>query len=97
MQASQGIEGVTGDLDILAAAVARARLCAGFVCARCQVLGSKTYYPPFKLEESPGEVLAAFVPQYYLDGTRPVPGEIIVNAVPDVCRRWPRPFRAGRP
>ncbi|RLQ23083.1 excinuclease ABC subunit UvrC [Seongchinamella sediminis] len=84
VQASQGIEGVTGDLDILAAAVDAGRACVQVLFVRgARVLGSKTYYPPLKLQESPGEVLAAFIPQYYLDGSRAIPGEIIVNQEPD--------------
>ena len=84
VQASQGIEGVKGDLDILAAAVDAGRACVQVLFVRsARVLGSKTYYPPLKLQESPAEVLAAFIPQYYLGGTRAVPGEIIVNALPE--------------
>jgi excinuclease ABC subunit C len=84
VQASQGIEGVTGDLDILAAAVSAGRACVQVLFVRgARVLGSKTYYPPLKLQESPAEVLAAFIPQYYLSGTRALPGEIIVNEAPE--------------
>ncbi len=84
VQASQGIEGVKGDLDILAAAVSGGRACVQVLFVRgARVLGSKTYYPPLKLEESPGEVLAAFIPQYYLGGERAVPAEIIVNREPE--------------
>jgi excinuclease ABC subunit C len=84
VQASQGIEGVKGDLDILAAAVDAGRACVQVLFVRsARVLGSKTYYPPLKLQENPAEVLAAFIPQYYLGGTRAVPGEIIVNALPE--------------
>ncbi len=84
VQASQGIEGVTGDLDILAAAVDAGRACVQVLFVRgARVLGSKTYYPPLKLQESPGEVLAAFIPQYYLNGTRAIPGEIVVNEDPE--------------
>lgn len=84
VQASQGIEGVTGDLDILAAAVDAGRACVQVLFVRgARVLGSKTYYPPLKLQESPGEVLAAFIPQYYLNGTRAIPGEIVVNEEPE--------------
>ena len=84
VQASQGIEGVKGDLDILAAAVDAGRACVQVLFVRgARVLGSKTYYPPLKLEETPGEVLAAFLPQYYLNGTRAIPGEIIVNEEPE--------------
>lgn len=83
VQASQGIEGVTGDLDILAAAVSAGRACVQVLFVReARVLGSKTYYPPLKLEESTAEVLSAFIPQYYLNGSRAIPGEVIVNEPP---------------
>ena len=48
-----------------------------------RVLGSKTYYPPLKLQESAAQVLAAFIPQYYLGGARAIPVEIIVNESPE--------------
>ena len=83
VQASQAIEGVKGDLDILAAVVAEGRACVQVLFVRgARVLGSRTYYPPLKLEEDPGQVLAAFIPQYYLGGARAIPPEIIVNAPP---------------
>lgn len=86
VQASQGIEGVKGDLDIMAAAVSAGRACVQVLYVReARVLGSKTYYPPLKLEESPAQVLEAFIPQYYLNGSRAIPGEIIVNEVPDAA------------
>jgi excinuclease ABC subunit C len=84
VQASQGIEGVTGDLDILSAAVSGGSACVQVLFVRgARVLGSKTHYPPLKLEENPAEVLAAFLPQYYLSPAHPTPGEIIVNALPE--------------
>ncbi|MFK7977973.1 MAG: excinuclease ABC subunit UvrC [Halioglobus sp.] len=84
VQASQGIEGVSGDLDILAAATSHGRACVQVLFVRgARVLGSKTYYPPLKLQESPAEVLEAFIPQYYLGAVRAVPGEIIVNELPE--------------
>jgi len=84
VQASQGIEGVTGDLDILAAAVSAGRACVQVLYVRgARVLGSKTYYPPLKLQESEAQVLAAFIPQYYLGGTHAIPSEIIVNQSPE--------------
>lgn len=84
VQASQGIEGVTGDLDILAAKTSHGRACVQVLFVRgARVLGSKTYYPPLKLEEDEAQVLSAFIPQYYLAEARQVPGEIIVNALPE--------------
>tara|TARA_B110000503_G_C7173585_1_gene425848 strand:+ start:28085 stop:29908 length:1824 start_codon:yes stop_codon:yes gene_type:complete len=84
VQASQGIEGVTGDLDILAAAVSHGRACVQVLFVRgARVLGSKTYYPPLKLQEDTGRVIAAFIPQFYLGAARAIPAEIIVNATPE--------------
>ena len=84
VQASQGIEGVSGDLDIVAAAVSGGCSCVQVLFVRgARVLGSKSYYPTPKLAETPGEVLTAFLPQYYLAGTRVIPGEIIVNGAPE--------------
>jgi len=84
VQASQGIEGVTGDLDILAVATSHGRACVQVVFVRgARVLGSKTYYPPVKLQESSAQVLAAFIPQFYLGVDRLVPSEVIVNEAPE--------------
>jgi len=84
VQASQGIEGVSGDLDILAAKTALGRACVQVLFVRgARVLGSKTYYPPLKLQEEEAQVLSAFIPQYYLAEARAVPAEIIVNALPE--------------
>jgi excinuclease ABC subunit C len=84
VQASQGIEGVSGDLDILAAAVSNGRACVQVLFVRgARVLGSKTYYPPLKLQETVAMVLAAFIPQFYLGAARAIPAEIIVNAPPE--------------
>jgi len=99
VQASQGIEGTTGELDIMAAAVSRGRACVQVLFIRgARVLGSKTYYPPLKLDETPQLVLSAFLPQYYLAGSRPIPGEIIVNALPDDADMLAEAFtvQAGR-
>ncbi|NQY03233.1 MAG: excinuclease ABC subunit UvrC [Halieaceae bacterium] len=99
VQASQGIEGTTGDLDILAAVVSAGRACVQVLFVRgARVLGSKTYYPPLKLDESPGDVLQAFLPQYYLSGHQAIPSEVIVNALPDDAETLAEAFtvQAGR-
>ena len=99
VQASQGIEGASGDLDILAAVVYAGRACVQVLFVRgARVLGSKTYYPPLKLEETPEEVLQAFLPQYYLSGAQPIPGEILVNAMPEDADTLSEAFsaQAGR-
>jgi len=84
VQASQGIEGVSGDLDILAAATSHGRACVQVLFVRgARVLGSRTYYPPLRLQEDSAQVLGAFIPQFYLGDARAVPAEIIVNVVPE--------------
>jgi excinuclease ABC subunit C len=84
VQASQGIEGVSGDLDIIAAAASHGRACVQVLFVReARVLGSKSYYPPLKLQESIAQLLAAFIPQFYLGADRAIPAEIIVNVEPD--------------
>ena len=95
VQASQGIEGASGDLDILAASVEAGRACVQVLFVRgARVLGSKTYYPPLRLDESEAEVLSAFLPQYYLSGTRAIPAELIVNAMPDDAATLTEAFTA---
>lgn len=99
VQASQGIEGVSGDLDIVAAAVAGGVCCVQVLFVRsARVLGSKSYFPSPKLAESPADILTAFLPQFYLTGTRLIPGEIIVNEEPDGARSIEEAFgvRAGK-
>jgi len=84
VQASQGIEGVTGDLDILAVATEHGCASVQVLFVRgARVLGSKTFYPPVKLQEDAQQVLAAFIPQFYLGTERFIPGEILVNTLPE--------------
>ncbi|NQX90187.1 MAG: excinuclease ABC subunit UvrC [Halioglobus sp.] len=84
VQASQGIEGVSGDLDILASVTSHGRACVQVLFVRgARVLGSRTYYPPLKLQENAAQVLGAFIPQFYLGGAHTVPTEIIVNVEPE--------------
>jgi len=84
VQSVQGIEGTKGDLDILAAVVSQGCACVQVLFVReARVLGSRTYYPPTKLDESPAAVLDAFLPQFYLSGKQTIPGEILVNEPPE--------------
>ena len=67
----------------IAVATDAGRACVQVVFVRgARVLGSKTYYPPLKLQEDAAQVLSAFVPQYYLGDMRPIPAEILVNELP---------------
>ena len=81
VQASQEIEGVQGNLDIIAASVSSGRACIQMLFVRdARVIGSKTFFPPLKLNADKGKVIEAFLPQFYISGANSVPGEIIVNA-----------------
>ncbi|MEM0955806.1 MAG: excinuclease ABC subunit UvrC [Pseudomonadota bacterium] len=84
VQASQGIEGVSGDLDIVAAAVEAGKACVQVMFVRAgRMLGSKSYFPPLKLAETEAEVINAFLAQYYLNGSREIPRELILSHDPE--------------
>ncbi len=82
VQASQWIEGETGDMDIIAAVITAGQACVQLLYVRAgRILGSRSYYPRLQLDESDSDVLEAFIAQYYLSGhgTRDMPKELVVN------------------
>jgi excinuclease ABC subunit C len=84
VQARQGIEGVAGDLDIVSAVVEAGKTCVQVLFVRAgRVLGSKSYFPPLRLEQAEAEVINAFIPLYYLAGKREIPRELIVSHRPE--------------
>jgi excinuclease ABC subunit C len=84
VQARQGIEGVAGDLDIISARVEAGKACVQVLFVRAgRVLGSKSYFPPLRLDEEEAEVMTAFIPQFYLAGSREIPHELILSHVPE--------------
>ena len=99
VQSVQGIEGVRGNLDILAAVVSGGAACVQVLFIReARVLGSRTYYPPTRLDEDAAAVLEAFLPLFYLSGKQVIPNEIIVNQLPEGAGALSEAltFRAGR-
>jgi len=82
VQAQQSMEGGAGDVDVLAAVVSPGGACVHLLCVRDgRVLGSKNFFPQVGIEEGLGDVLAAFIAQFYLaNPERDLPGELIVNA-----------------
>ncbi len=79
VQEQQVIEEGAGNVDVFAAAYDQGMACVQMLCVRQgRVLGSRSYYPRIKLEDDIRQILAAFLPQYYLahDG-REFPREII--------------------
>ena len=84
VQNTQGIEGVQGNLDVIAVALDNGQCCIQVLFVRdARVLGSKTFYPKLRLEDTEGEVLEAFLPQFYLRGDGQIPGEIVLTHLPE--------------
>lgn len=81
VQASQYIEGESGDIDIAACEYRAGVVCIQVLFVRGgRVLGSKSYFPKVYLDEDESQILAAFLSQYYLvDNAREVPREIVVS------------------
>lgn len=78
IQEKQYVSGEGGDVDVIAS-VARKGVSGVevFFVRGGRLLGNKTFYPRHVQEDSAADVLAAFIPQYYLG--REVPGEILLN------------------
>ncbi len=78
IQERQYVSGERGDLDILALAKRGGTACIQVFFIRSgRNLGNKAFYPTVPSNAMEGEVLAAFVSQYYLE--KPVPSEIILS------------------
>ncbi len=85
VQASQFIEGESGDLDIIAAASDQGSHCVQLLFVRQgRVLGSRSYFPSVKLEAGDDELISAFIAQHYLSGSSVAdwPKELIVSSEP---------------
>jgi excinuclease ABC subunit C len=83
IQEQQYVIGTDGDVDVIAAVVNPGGVCVQVLFFRGgRLLGNKNYFPKSKLEVSPGDVLDAFIPQFYLaSGTlRDIPGEVVISA-----------------
>jgi len=75
-QARQYVTADDGDFDVLAVSRQGDIFCVAIIYIRGgRNLGSKTFFPKVSMEHDEREVLAAFLPQYYLD--REPPAEII--------------------
>lgn len=82
LQARQYIDGESGDIDIAACEHRAGAVCVQVVFVRDgRVLGSKSYFPKVYLDEDPGQILEAFLAQYYLGegGGRKPPREIVTS------------------
>ena len=83
LQARQYVDGRAADLDVLAVAMQGAAACVMLLAFRDgRNLGTRAFFPRTNGSESPEEVLAAFVSQYY--GEQVPPREIVLDRdIPD--------------
>ncbi|MFT7687054.1 MAG: excinuclease ABC subunit C [Candidatus Azotimanducaceae bacterium] len=84
IQEQQYVTGGHGDLDIIAGVLKPGAVCVLVMFVRGgRLLGNKTYFPKIKMETNESELLASFIPQYYLNGFggREIPQEIISASV----------------
>jgi len=82
IQAKQYIDGEHGDIDIAACVLKAGSACIQVMFIRGgRVLGSKSYFPKLSLDENEGQILEAFLSQFYLAGSRAreIPKEIVVS------------------
>ncbi|QEY15508.1 excinuclease ABC subunit UvrC [Cellvibrio sp. KY-GH-1] len=81
VQSQQVIEEGNGDIDVIAAEMRAAAICVHVLFIRQgRILGSRSFYPSSTLAETPAEILAEFIPQFYLASSgREIPREIIVS------------------
>lgn len=78
VQQRQYIVGESGNADVLAVAIDGDTTCIEVVFIRNGAnLGSKSFFPKAGAEGEPAEILAAFLPQYYLG--KPVPERLYIN------------------
>jgi len=86
VQEQQAIDSAGGDADVVAIAQDAGVVCIVVIIVRAgRVLGTKDYFPRFSLEQSEGELLSAFLGQYYFgsDTRREIPRDILVPAEVD--------------
>ncbi|KQO37772.1 excinuclease ABC subunit UvrC [Pseudomonas chengduensis] len=81
VQDQQSMEGGTGDVDVVAVMLTPGGACVHLISVRGgRVLGSKNFFPQVAIEEEGGDVMMAFLAQYYLgNAERDLPSELIVN------------------
>ena len=80
IQTQQVMEEGNGDIDIIAAEVRASAICVHVLFVRHgRILGSRSFYPSATLAETPAEVLAEFIPQFYLASHgRDIPRELVI-------------------
>jgi len=88
MQETQSVNGEGGDRDVIAVVSEAGTACVQvFFIRGGRNLGNKSYFPRQTEGAEPVDILAAFIPQFYLSaqgaGAREIPPEILLNAEPE--------------
>ncbi len=83
VQEKQYVMGEGGNLDVIAAALKEGVGCVQvFFIRNGRNLGNKTYFPQHTAQSDSADILAAFIPQYYIGGAggeRVIPAEILIS------------------
>lgn len=83
IQEQQYVANQGGDADIIAAQFNQPYVCVHVIYVRAgRIIGSKSFYPKFRLADSNEEVISAFISQAYLANEKAasIPAELIVPA-----------------
>lgn len=81
MQEDQIVANQGTDADVVAAEILQSYVCVHVIYVRAgRIIGSKNFYPRYKLADDVGELLSAFLSQSYLadEKAATIPAEIIV-------------------
>lgn len=86
VQEQQSVSGESGDADVIAVAMRGGEACVSVTFIRNgRNLGNRNFFPRLGADSDGGDVLSAFLGQYYLG--KPVPASVYLDrAVPD--REW---------
>ncbi|MDO6564622.1 excinuclease ABC subunit UvrC [Amphritea sp. 1_MG-2023] len=78
VQEQQHVSGQSGDADVIGCAQQSGSVCMHMLFVRGgRIIGSKVYHPRFGIEETPQELLSAFIAQWYLGSGREIPPVLI--------------------
>ena len=85
IQENQYVHGARGDVDIFGIALSMAQVCIqGLFVRDGRMLGHRTWFPKNELALAEGEMLSAFLSQYYLAGRdREIPKSVIASSPMD--------------
>ncbi|WP_394165246.1 excinuclease ABC subunit UvrC [Neptunomonas phycophila] len=80
IQEQQFVAGDAGDADVIACAILPGGVCVHVLYVRGgRIVGSKAVHPKVSIEDSPEQVLSAFIAQWYLGSARELPDVIICS------------------